>query len=121
MPVPVATSPSTEPRSNGTAHQSDRKTSFSAVLDNPNIPSPPAVVLQIVEQVSKPDCDPGEVLKLLARDSGLTAQVLKTVNSGLFGLGKPVSSLKQAVMLLGLRPLRSLVLSLALPAMRIND
>src|SRR5262249_43826343 len=42
-------------------------------------------------------------------------------NSGLYGLAKPVGSLKQAVMMLGIRPLRSLVLSLALPAIGTPD
>ena len=98
-----------------------RKSSLTAVLDNPRLPSPPAVVLQIVDKASRPDCDPDEILTLLSQDSGLCCQVLKTVNSGLFGLAKPVGSLKQAIMLLGLKPLRSLVLSLALPAVHVAD
>jgi eukaryotic-like serine/threonine-protein kinase len=98
-----------------------RKTSLSSVLDNPSLPSPPGIVLQILEKASQPNCDPDEVLAILSKDSGLSAQVLKTVNSGLFGLSKSVGSLRQAVMVLGLRPLRSLVLSLALPAIRITD
>jgi eukaryotic-like serine/threonine-protein kinase len=98
------------------AAETQRKVSISAVLDNPRLPSPPAVVLQIVEKASRPDCDLDAIANLLSQDSGLCSQVLKTVNSGLFGLSKPVSSLKHAVRMLGVRPLRSLVLSLALPA-----
>ena len=98
--------------------ETGRRLSLSEILENPSLPSPPALVLQIVEKVSKPDCNPNEVVALLSKDSGLCGQVLKTVNSGLFGLSRPVGSLKHAVALLGLRPLRSLVLSLALPAMR---
>jgi eukaryotic-like serine/threonine-protein kinase len=95
--------------------------SLSVLLESPNIPSPPALALRIVEAASKPNCDTAEVLSLLNKDSGLSSQVLKTVNSGLFGLSKPVGSLKQAVVMLGVRPLRSLVLSLALPAIQIPD
>jgi eukaryotic-like serine/threonine-protein kinase len=101
--------------------ESERLIAISSVIDNPNLPSPPALVLQILEKVSQPNCDPDQVLSLLSRDSGLTGQVLKTVNSGLFGMSKQIGSLKQAVLLLGLRPLRSLVLSLALPAIRVTD
>ena len=110
-----------QPKGNSSSANVGRKTSLSSVLENPSLPSPPAVVLQILEKVSQPNCDTDEVLALLSRDSGLSGQVLKTVNSGLFGLSKSVGSLKQAVVLLGLRPLRSLVLSLALPAIRITD
>jgi HD-like signal output (HDOD) protein/predicted Ser/Thr protein kinase len=47
--------------------------------------------------------------------------VLRTVNSGLFGLTRSVGSLKQAVLLLGVKPLRSLVLSVALPAVQVSE
>jgi HD-like signal output (HDOD) protein len=100
----------------GAPAAAEHKVSLSAVLDNPRLPSPPAVVLQIVDKASRPDCNPDEILALLSQDSGLCCQVLKTVNSGLYGLSRSVGSLKQAITILGIRPLRSLVLSLALPA-----
>jgi len=114
-------SSATAVKDDGVLRDTGRKVSISSVLDNPRLPSPPAVVLQIVEKASRPNCEPDEILSLLAQDSGLCCQVLKTVNSGLYGLSKPVGSLKQAVMMLGVRPLRSLVLSLALPAIGSPD
>jgi eukaryotic-like serine/threonine-protein kinase len=100
---------------------SSRKTSLSAILDNPRLPSLPAVALQIVQHASQPGCEMDELVELLRLDSGMCARVLKTVNSGLFGMSRPVSSLKHAVMLLGIKPLRSLVLSVALPAMQTSS
>jgi len=44
----------------------------------------------------------------------MAIQVLKLVNSALFGLGRRIVSIEQAVRQLGLRPLRSLVLAQAL-------
>ena len=99
-------------------HGTGPRLTLSEILDNPNLPSSKLLVLQIVEKASQPNCNPNDVVALLNKDSGLCCQVLKTVNSGLFGLTKQVGSLKQAVAMLGLRPLRSLVLSLALPAIR---
>ena len=95
-----------------------RRLTIEEILESPNLPSPPALVLQIVEKASQPACDSEEVVALLSKDPGLCGQVLKTVNSGLFGLTRAIGSLKQAVTFLGVRPLRSLVLSLALPAIR---
>jgi hypothetical protein len=54
---------------------------------------------------------------LLTLDPVLTAKVLKAVNSCLYGLKRPVSSLNRAVAVLGLNQLRSLAISLSLPAM----
>ncbi|HEX4612592.1 MAG TPA: HDOD domain-containing protein, partial [Urbifossiella sp.] len=45
-------------------------------------------------------------------------KLLKAVNSCLYGLSRPVSSISRAVVLLGLGTVRSLVLGLSLPAMR---
>jgi HD-like signal output (HDOD) protein len=95
--------------------------SLSTILDNPRLPTPPAVALQVVEKASQSECDLEELIALLRQDSGLCARVLKTVNSGLFGLPRAVGSLKQAVVMLGARPLRSLVLSVSLPAVQISE
>jgi HD-like signal output (HDOD) protein/tRNA A-37 threonylcarbamoyl transferase component Bud32 len=94
--------------------------SISAVLDNPRLPTPPALALQVIEKASRPDANLDEIVTLLGQDPGLCVRVLKTVNSSMFGLSAPVSSLKRAAAILGLRPLRSLVLSLSLPALQLR-
>jgi HD-like signal output (HDOD) protein/tRNA A-37 threonylcarbamoyl transferase component Bud32 len=96
----------------------DRKLSLSTLLDNPHVPTPPALALQIIDKVSQPDCAPRDILVLLQQDPGLCGKVLKTVNSSLFGLPRPVASLDRAIAVLGLKPLRSLVLGLSLPAIQ---
>lgn len=55
-----------------------------------------------------------DVAELVGRDPGMAVKVLKTVNSPLFGLRHPVSSLPQAVALLGARRISSLVLGVSL-------
>ncbi len=45
----------------------------------------------------------------IATDYALSAQVLKLINSSLYGLKNPISSIKQAVVLLGLGVIRTLV------------
>src|SRR5262249_5088559 len=70
------------------------------------------------QKTKQPDCDTDEIVRLLALDSAICGKVLKTLNSALYGLSQPVTSLNRAVNILGLRPLRSLVLGLTLPAMQ---
>ncbi len=91
---------------------------LESILENPHLPTPPALALRIVESASKEDCNPKDILKLLSQDPGLCGKVLKTVNSSMFGLSKPVTTLERAIVVLGLKPLRSLVLGLSLPAIQ---
>ncbi len=72
--------------------------------------APPAA-LRILELTRTPDYDQQEVVRLLETDPALAARVLRTVNSAHFGLGRPVSSLRQAVGFLGSRSLRLLALT----------
>ena len=67
--------------------------SLSKILDNPNLPPPPALALQIVDAARRPDCEIKEILNLLRQDPGLCGKVLQTVNSSLFALPRAVASL----------------------------
>ena len=96
----------------------DEKLSLSSILENPHFPAPPALALQIVDKASKPDCNPTEILDLLRRDPGLCGRVFKMVNSSVFGLGRPIASLERAVLVLGIKPLRSLVLGMSLASVQ---
>lgn len=93
-----------------------REETLAAVLDPSRLPTPPGVALQVIQAASRPDCRSSEIVSLLALDPALTAKVLKAVNSCLYGLARPVSSLQRAVTVLGLNSLRSLAIGLSLPA-----
>ena len=95
-----------------------REMLLARLADNPNLPSPPGVVLQILEKASRLDCRLADLAGLIHRDPVLCGKILKTVNSALFGLPRSIASIERAVVLLGLKPVRSLVLSLSLPAMQ---
>lgn len=88
------------------------------ILRNPRLPSPPTLALQVFQKSSQEDCKIGEISELLGHDPGLSAKLLKTLNSAIYARSNPVTSVRQAVTLLGCRPLRSLILGLALPVMQ---
>ena len=88
------------------------------ILRNPRIPSPPTLALEVFQKSGRDDCTVSEISELLAHDPGLCAKILKTLNSVVYGRSRPVTNVKQAVAMLGSRPLRSLVLGLALPVMQ---
>jgi HD-like signal output (HDOD) protein len=51
----------------------------------------------------------------VAQDPALTCKILRVVNSSLYGLHRPVADLNQAIGLLGIKPLKLLVLGFNLP------
>jgi len=75
----------------------------------------PAVALEVVRLAGQPQVDPRQLKLVLESDPALAARILKVVNSSLFGLSRQVSDLQQALALLGLKPLKALLLGFSLP------
>jgi diguanylate cyclase (GGDEF)-like protein len=98
--------------------RAQRETLLARLADNPHLPSPPGVVLQVLEKASRLDCSPAELASVIHRDPVLCGKILKTVNSALYSLPRSITSIERAIALLGFKPVRSLVLSLSLPAMQ---
>lgn len=82
---------------------------FKSLVD---IPSLPAAVQRIL-LLSEKDSTPNQFADLIATDQGLTAKVLRLVNSAFYSLRTPISSLRHASVLLGTRTLKSLALSVS--------
>jgi signal transduction histidine kinase len=91
---------------------------LARIVDNPKLPSPPTVTLRVLEQASRPSCTISEIGKIISLDPPLCGRMLKLVNSSLFGLSRPVTSIERTLNLLGLNHVRSLVLTLSLPSLR---
>lgn len=81
------------------------------VSNSSSLPSMPNLYGELVEAMKSPDCTVEGLGAIIARDIGMTARVLKIVNSASFGLREKISSPGQAATFLGLDTLRSLVLS----------
>jgi putative nucleotidyltransferase with HDIG domain len=75
------------------------------------IPSAPSLYIRLVEATSTEDTSIAEIAALVESDIAMCAKVLQLVNSSFFGLGRRISSVREAVVYLGLGPLRALVLS----------
>lgn len=75
----------------------------------------PGVAMRVLELTSNPTVDAAALRACIENDPALTAKLLKVVNSSLFGLSRQVSDLNQALALLGVKPLKLLVLGFSLP------
>lgn len=83
------------------------------VLGDYVLPSFPAVAQQVMERIRDPNVSSAAVAELVSKDPGLSAGVLKTVNSAAFSPVEHIDSMSQAVAMLGLSPLESMVLSIS--------
>jgi HD-like signal output (HDOD) protein/CheY-like chemotaxis protein len=76
-----------------------------------SIPSLPASFQEMMAELGRPEPRLKKLAALVAVDMGMTAKCLQLVNSAFFGLRAPVSNPAQALALLGLDTLKSLILS----------
>ena len=83
-------------------------------LDRDTLPSFPQVAAKLLE-VSKDDTSPlEEVAKIVETDPGISIRVLELVNSAFYGLSRKVTSLSDAVVILGLDEIKKLALGIAI-------
>src|SRR5258708_37371860 len=89
---------------------SDRLRQLVSRMDR--LPSIPSAYSEIVEKLQDPDTSLDEVGAIIARDLGMTANILKLVNSAFFGLPRQISSPAEAGAYLGVETLTALALSI---------
>src|SRR5437764_3227847 len=75
----------------------------------------PAAAAQVLRLADEPQLDRHAIKQCLEGDPALVVRILRVVNSSLFGPPRQVTELNQALTLLGIRPLKMLVLGFSLP------
>lgn len=78
------------------------------------LPSVPGVVMEVLDLSQNPDVGTAELAKVISRDPALVAKILKVANSAWAGVRREVTTLGQAVNLLGMNGTMSLALSFSL-------
>ncbi len=76
--------------------------------------SSPMVAYKVLHLLKDPEFQVSDVERHLAADPALAASILRLVNSSYFAFSDPITSLRQAVTLIGTRSLRLAVLSFGL-------
>lgn len=112
----------------GTSLQNESVKKLVGQMDR--LPSLPSLYVDIIEKLQNPETVIRDIAKIIARDIGMTAKLLKLVNSAFFGLSQRVADLNEAVAYLGLNTIRTLVLclntfsqyeGLAMPGMSVDS
>lgn len=76
-----------------------------------DLPTIPAVATQVLQLLDQPEVQIEEVADLMLSDQVMTARVMKMINSPVYKPGHRISSLKRALVYLGLRHIREVALT----------
>jgi HD-like signal output (HDOD) protein len=77
-----------------------------------SLPSLPTLYTQIIERLNKEDASLMDIAVIIKKDVSMTAEILKLINSSFFGFFNKISNIGQAISLLGLNMIKTLVLSI---------
>ncbi len=75
------------------------------------IPALPEVVSEVLRLLNDKGAEISDFESVLRNDTALVAKMLRVVNSPFYGMMRQITSIQEAVMVLGFRSLRSLVLA----------
>ena len=87
---------------------------YRIMLEIEAFPGMPATAAKLLPLLDNSDSTASEIENILKYDPGLTANILKLTNSAYFGIPTRVSSVKQAIVLLGWKRLLQLVMTICM-------
>jgi len=86
----------------------------TVVADLDRLPALPEVVRDLMDYLQHPEVDVGQIAQRIARDPALAAKLLRVANSSFYGLQSQVATKPDALIVLGLRAVRTMVTGAAL-------
>lgn len=78
------------------------------------MPSLSTTVVKVLETCNDPKASANHLKQVISLDPVLTGRVLKLINSAYFALGRPITSLTRAIIMLGVNTVKNLALSFAI-------
>lgn len=76
-----------------------------------DLPALPEVVVRVMRMAEDPRSDAQGIARVIATDQAMAARVLKLANSAFYGLPRRVSTLSEAVVILGFRTIKNLAIA----------
>ncbi len=77
------------------------------------MPAFPKSVVRILELTRNPDVSPKNIIEVIEKDRVLAAQILRVINSAFYAMLSKVSSVSQAVVMLGINAVKNLAIRTA--------
>jgi len=79
-----------------------------------DLPALPVIVMELMSALDEEDSGSNDLAERLSRDQALTAKTLRLANSSFYGMQSKVTSIQQAIAILGFNGVRSLVTTAAI-------
>ena len=89
-----------------------RKEILEKLKQKNEIPTLPGTAYKIMQMALDPEASLNEMAKIIMQDVSLSTRILKVVNSSYFSFSNTISSISQAVVILGLNMVKNIALSL---------
>ena len=86
-------------------------------FDLDKLPTMPLVAAQMMELINSSETSAAALAKVVSKDPAVSARVLKIANSSFYSMSRQVTSLSTAVVILGERTLKNLVLAASMRGM----
>ncbi len=75
------------------------------------LPNVPDVVRELIQQLNNPKADYSVIAAKVIHDQTLSLKILRLVNSAHFGLSRKISSINEAIIMLGMAQLKTMVIA----------
>jgi HD-like signal output (HDOD) protein len=85
-----------------------------------DLPPMPHVASRAISMVENPDTTATELTELLSSDTALAARVLKIANSAMFSRQREITTLNQAIMIIGFKALKGIIVAATLRQLNKN-
>ncbi len=92
----------------------DRQTILDRISESDDLLSLPQALAEVLREVDKPEASADGIAKIIMKDPGMTARLLRLANSPFYQRFAPSRSIGQAVQVLGLMTVKCLALSSAI-------
>jgi len=91
-----------------------REKILATIRNAESIPTPPVFALRLMELVLDDAVSLKDLSKEIIHDVSLSSKILRIVNSAYYGLQNPVNNIQQAVVILGEKIIKNLVLGISI-------
>ena len=91
----------------------NQKAVEKAIAKVGDLPAIPEVVAEVLRLTENPDVAMADVSKVIERDPALSAKLLKVSNSPYYGMKQVVGTIKLALVILGVREVRNIVIGIS--------
>ncbi len=95
----------------------ENKTPIDLINTIKDVPAMPNVIIRALGIINDDSSGTKELSDIMAYDQALTSQVLKLVNSAYYGFAQEITSIKNAIALLGMTQTKNIVIAVAMKPM----